>query len=132
MPPANASTIHGNRRCRKTLSAAIIRTVTIAIVNMLLLIRLKSASDTTSIASVKVNARSSTEKCSSRRRTGHAVRRASINTYAVMLASPITAIIHSQETRGFLKKWVTTRHAAHQNTTARTTHTTTEIKYVAG
>jgi hypothetical protein len=99
---------------------------------MLFLIRLKSASDTTTIAWVKVNARSSTEKCTSKRRTGHAVRRASINVYAVMLATPITAIIHSQETSGFSKKWVTTRHAAHQNTTARTAHTTTEIKYVAG
>ena len=50
----------------------------------------------------------------------------------LMLASPVTAIIHNQETSGFLQKWVTTRHAAHQNTAARTAQTTTEIQCVAG
>src|SRR5439155_12841744 len=132
MPPVSASTINGKRRCRRTLSAAIISTVTTAIVNMLCLIRLRSASDMTSIAWVTVKGRSSTEKCSSKRRRGHAVRRTSMFKNGLMLASPINTIIHDQETSGFLKKWVTTHHAAHQNTAARTAHTTTEIEYVAG
>jgi hypothetical protein len=86
----------------------------------------------TSIAWVKVNGRSSTEKCRSNRRRGHAVRRTSMFKNGLMLASPMNAKSHNQETSGLLKKWVATRHAAHQNTTARTAHTTTEIECVAG
>jgi hypothetical protein len=59
------------------------------------------------------------------------LRRTSMFKNGLTVASRVIAKSHNHASTGFLKKWVTTRQAAHQNTTARTAHTTTEIQYVA-